>query len=356
MSRQGGTVESVQALRAVAAIVVALFHCQLAYARVGRVDMHSAETYIFGFGAVGVHVFFVISGFIMVATNPDPQRFSPTIFYWRRLARIYPIYWICCLLALSLHAGIGNAGLLSRQTGLALALYPADSASIIGSGWTLPFELYFYLCFGLALVVFRRRALPVLTAFFLFCSVVGTVHHWKSDWMHILSNPLLLEFLMGAGIAKLTERGNVSLQNALGVSLIAVMLFAGGLLFGYHRLPSLLVWGIPSGLLVLGLIWTEKVRGAGLITTTLGRLGDSSYVLYLLHPVIIVTAINASIVSRVLWLGPVSGSIMIVALSVALAHIMHRKIEAPMLRWLKSQWPRRRSMPTLTAETEPVLV
>lgn len=322
----------------------------------GRVSLHSVETYIFGFGAVGVHVFFVISGFIMVATNPDPQRFSPTIFYWRRLARIYPIYWICCLLALLLHAAVGHSALLSAQTGLALALYPADSASIIGSGWTLPYELYFYLCFGLALVAFRRHALPALAAFFLLSAALGVAHHWKSDWMHMLSNPLLLEFLMGAGIAKLTQKESLSLQAAVLVSLIAVVMFVAGLLFGYRRLPSILVWGVPSGLLVLGLIWIEKARGAGLITGTLGRLGDSSYVLYLLHPVVIVTAINASVVSRVLWLGPVSGSFAIVALSVTLAHIMHHKVEAPMLRWLKSQWPRRRSTPPLAAEAEPVPV
>lgn len=345
MSKKGGgTVHSVQVLRAGAAILVAFFHCQLAYVRAGRADPHSLETYLFGFGAVGVHVFFVISGFIMVATNPDPDRFKPSVFYWHRLARIFPIYWICCAIALPLHGAAWFHEHSMWRIASALLLNPSDAASIIGAGWTLPFELYFYFCFGAALLLFRRRAMWVLVIFFISSAIVGGVHHWKSDWMHLLTNPLLIEFLMGAGVAKLCQtEGSFTVGVASIVT--AAALFIAGFPLGYHRLPSLIVWGIPSALLIFGLVRIERIRGARPIIKLAGRLGDSSYVLYLLHGILLLTAIKASFLTHVLWLGPVTGSIVIVTTAVVISHIMHLAIEAPMLRWLRSLWPGRPSDP-----------
>ena len=69
--------------------------------------------------------------------------------------------------------------------------------------------------------------------------------------------------------------------------MLGLLGFAFGLWFGYDRVPAALIWGIPSGLLVLGLVLQER---AGAIPNWVRRsawLGDSSYTLYLLHAILL---------------------------------------------------------------------
>ncbi len=340
------TFESVQALRAIAAILVALFHFQLAYVRSGRIDAHGLETYIFGFGAVGVHIFFVISGFIMVVTNPDPARFNALAFFWRRLVRIFPIYWICCAAYLFVHAVYHDHSFSSVwQLLAALLLLPAHAPDIVGPAWTLPFELYFYLCFGVIMVLFRANSLKLLSIFFLISVAIGVAHHWVSPEARILTNGLLLEFLLGALIGRLAIKRRLPERLSVPLTALALAIFAGGYLYGYHRLPSLLGWGLPSMLLMLGLVSWESRRPAAPQLRQFVRLGDSSYVLYLIHPLVIILAIKAGILSRWLWLGPVTGSCVLTAACVVLAHLVHRKMESPLLDWLKSKAPTRAKPP-----------
>src|SRR5687767_843929 len=69
------TVHSIQLLRAIAAMLVVLFHGQQAFSKHIAQATSPIESYLFGFGAVGVHIFFVISGFIMVFTSRFPRGF-----------------------------------------------------------------------------------------------------------------------------------------------------------------------------------------------------------------------------------------------------------------------------------------
>jgi exopolysaccharide production protein ExoZ len=67
--RQNATIHSIQLLGSVAAMLVVLFHTPAVFAAQARPALFAMEGYLFGFGAVGVHIFFVISGFIMVWTS-----------------------------------------------------------------------------------------------------------------------------------------------------------------------------------------------------------------------------------------------------------------------------------------------
>jgi exopolysaccharide production protein ExoZ len=82
------TIRNVQALRAIAAILVVFVHLDKLLAGIG------AST----FGAGGVDIFFVISGFIMVYTTMGRQP-SPLSFMANRIARIVPIYWAITLVS-----------------------------------------------------------------------------------------------------------------------------------------------------------------------------------------------------------------------------------------------------------------
>src|SRR5690349_10997415 len=81
---------NVQALRALAAMLVVLGHLQPLFETV-----HPALAWV-GLGRCGVDLFFVISGFIMVHTTRAGDT-SPGAFAIRRLVRILPLYWAVTL-------------------------------------------------------------------------------------------------------------------------------------------------------------------------------------------------------------------------------------------------------------------
>ena len=85
--------QSVQYLRAIAALMVAYLHLPEQIAAYSPLLTGPSWIGVTNFG-FGVDIFFVISGFIMVATS---QRLGPITFLWRRLIRIVPLYWIATM-------------------------------------------------------------------------------------------------------------------------------------------------------------------------------------------------------------------------------------------------------------------
>jgi exopolysaccharide production protein ExoZ len=85
-----GVLKNVQALRAVAAVMVVFVHLdQLGVAAGGRSGLFEA-------GNAGVDLFFVISGLIMVLTTWG-RPIGPRRFFVNRLKRVVPLYWIVTL-------------------------------------------------------------------------------------------------------------------------------------------------------------------------------------------------------------------------------------------------------------------
>ncbi len=86
------TLVSIQALRAVAALMVLVFHLCQELTKLGA-DL-PATTFIIG--TAGVDLFFVISGFVMVYSSERlfGQPRASIQFLARRVVRIVPLYWI----------------------------------------------------------------------------------------------------------------------------------------------------------------------------------------------------------------------------------------------------------------------
>lgn len=336
--RQSGTIHSIQSLRAIAASLVALFHAQQAFSIQVSAPLFGQENYLFGFGAVGVHIFFVISGLIMVLTATRPgERFRALAFFKRRFLRIYPIYWLCALGYLAYHALIGPPYVLSAAQALrALALWPGDSPLIIGPAWTLSYEMFFYLCFGLAMLLPPGRGLIALTAAFLVAIGLGTLVQDKGPVLLLATNTLLLEFLAGAGIGWLAITDRLPTRLGPWITGLAVALFLLGIGVGYERLPTAIGWGVPSALLVLGIIAWERGKGASPAVRRLGRLGDSSYVLYLIH-ILVVTMAIALCHALGLRPAPALAAPVVLLAIILLAEAVHRGVEGPMMALLQSK-------------------
>ena len=139
---------SLQVLRFVAASMVVYVHAaQSALTVTGSPGPLPHN--IAGLGLSGVDLFFVLSGVVIAKTAPS---LTAKQFAWRRIRRIVPIYFLCCIPAVmvALPNGIGWRDLLAT-----FLLWPATdvmTAPLLSVAWTLSFEMLFYGCAALILV------------------------------------------------------------------------------------------------------------------------------------------------------------------------------------------------------------
>lgn len=252
------------------------------------------SAYISGLGSAGVHIFFVVSGFIMMWTNQDGGS-NWRSFLRRRFSRIYPSYWLIAALSIpaAMLLGMHLPGTIEKWVG-SFFLLPNGASSLIFVGWTLAYEVYFYLLFALALALGLPPFQRVLWLTVFFVASVGLGVFWSPPNLvfmgipDLITNVLLLEFVAGAWIGLAATRGfRVTNKWAAILILVALAGFALSLWLGYKRYPAVILWGIPSVLLVIGCFSLES-RGVGLrFFRWLSPLGDSSYALYLIHAVLI---------------------------------------------------------------------
>jgi exopolysaccharide production protein ExoZ len=341
MQRQ---VLSIQFLRFVAATLVVFNHAIAPLQKLFPNLETNDIKYLCDFGASGVHIFFVISGFVMVYTSFPSLRadFSSSIFVTRRFTRIYPIYWLCALLYISFRH-ISGAESVVDFVG-AFFLIPGYSSLIIGPAWTLAYEVYFYLCFAIFMTMGLARGLTAMAAFFVCSIALGSL--LNTQWLNgihpaffVLTNTLLLEFMFGALIAYGLLLGFKPSRSICVLLLVtAIAAFAAGLVVGYHRGPTVLMWGVPSALLIGSLAFLEQ-HETGFLVKKFAFLGDSSYSLYLLH-VLIVDLSIAILVHYYSVLGSslelIALLVLIVYIAVGLSYLFHESVEKTLLRFVRN--------------------
>lgn len=287
-----GEVKSIQFLRFVAAFIVVVYHAGIAGRDYGLFDSYYDRILkLTVSGEAGVHIFFVISGFIMVYATRGYEREWRSVgeFIYRRFARIYPIYWIYCGIYVFFHHFVWQQYDLDTLATLkVLLLWPGYSAGIIGPGWTLSYEVYFYLCFSACLLLPLIRSLIALTMFMVASIAIGILFELDGRALQVLTNALLLEFLMGAWIAVLVLLP-IKIPRVAGDAalIVAAVGFVAPILPGFPAIPTVLLWGVPSALLVLGLALRERQGRAPAWMMSLSSLGNGSYSLYLLHNLVL---------------------------------------------------------------------
>ena len=135
---------TIQAARAIAANLVVFSHLFFVEAKYTASSILPAFTL---YGIAGVDLFFVVSGFIMVAVAGRDR--GPIEFLWRRATRIYPTYWLVSLTvrATSLIAPTFVNSSITTPISLwrSFLLIPDRTFPLLAVGWTLVYEMYFYL-------------------------------------------------------------------------------------------------------------------------------------------------------------------------------------------------------------------
>ncbi|MDN0030649.1 acyltransferase family protein [Serratia marcescens] len=356
--------ESLQALRGVAALLVLLFH----YRFYLRGDDESGTTIwdaLFGWGIIGVDIFFIISGFIMVYTTQHYMQgcSSAKRFLLNRAIRIIPLYYFGLLVAFLFGGAMSTFHYPEKVQNLLSALtftvyktsvtpHYIDDGGMYNIRWTLNYEIYFYLAFALCLMMKHRILalicwgglmtciIPALAGFQPTLSVQG--YDFQTPTIAFITNPLLLEFLIGvfAGYIYLQlKRRVVSVKLPLISSVIAIGLLSYivfGVYFGSIRALNL-ESTIVLGLLVLFLTLGEQVLQA-YIPQVLKYVGNISFSLYLLH-----NPIGIAVMKQ---MGPVGQSafkgiptiLLATLLSILVAHLTHKYIEVVLTRTLKNKF------------------
>jgi exopolysaccharide production protein ExoZ len=195
------------------------------------------------------------------------------------------------------------------------------------------------------------RGILALTLFFLVAIVSGFFLDTSQPAIHVLTNTLLIEFLLGVWIGFAVVL-SVRISNRLSNVLLALALagFLAGIAFGYTRLPSAVTWGVPSALLLAGLVFRESNGCVPFVIKNCSFLGDSSYSLYLLHIVLIDAAMLLAIyldgsvrihVSLIGTSGMMIVCFLITAYCVAVAYISYELIERRVVGRLQDLYRRK---------------
>ncbi|QVX15197.1 acyltransferase [Pseudomonas congelans] len=285
---------SLQGLRGVAVLGVVLFHMMSVESKFSGGDILLPPW--LDFFQLGVDLFFVISGFVMVIVSrgrfqsaPEAQR-----FLFNRVSRIYPTYWLYFFITLAVYLvqpGMVNSGHGSSNLIMSFLLLPNDKVLLVMVAWSLLFELWFYVVFS-GFLLFRERNLPfLLGAWSLIIVVFNTLADWQdySPAVKIILHPYALEFVLGAALALFFYgRHSARVPTAAVWLLLGVALMAAVPLIGNYRLYEsqgllrMLMVGGTFGVLVVTLALLERRRQL-LVPAFLVAVGDMSYTIYLSH-------------------------------------------------------------------------
>jgi len=335
-SQSSPTIPAIQVLRALAATAVVAFHVQ--FDIVNKISTPGSLPAGFEVGAAGVDLFFVISGFVMVYSSESlfGQPGARRTFLLRRIARIVPLYWVMTTIMLIyvLARGFGpsDASPMLALTSYLFIPYWRPSGVIdplYGIGWTLNYEMFFYVVFALALSARREIAVAGIAAVFVALVLIVPTAGYVPRQVVYLADPLILEFVFGMGIAVI-HRAGVRLSPAVSILLIvlAIVEIAWSASAWHIDLPRCIKWGAPATLIVAALV---LIDGQVSVPRFFEELGDASYALYLTHPALISVA---RAFSNKGYLAPSAAPwlyfIGYTAICIAASLVVHRLLEKPM--------------------------
>jgi len=352
----------IQELRALAAALVVVDHT-LTFLTGPVIPIDTLMPTAWFIGEQGVAVFFVISGFIMAVTTrnvaPGPSRAAN--FLLHRIIRVAPPYWLLTLVAAALiWAGLWQKGSVLPPVDVLKSLafipygHPGNAMRpVLGQGWTLNYEILFYLIFSLGLLFARGPrswliCLPLAgAAAFGLADKVGWNGQDPVDTQHFYSSPLLLLFVVGIALGNSPRQWRLpavlarhTLTIALAGTLLATIIFKG--LIDSYTIPfpyRIWFWMFDAALVWLAASCPPDERpgkGAG------EYLGDASYSIYLVH-FFVLTALARVWNSLLHWHAWPLFLLVAPLFGIASGLAFHQLIERPMTQWLRQRLTREQS-------------
>jgi exopolysaccharide production protein ExoZ len=322
--------DTIQAARGIAAVAVVMAHAGTVLGAPG----------VFRAGHAGVDFFFVLSGFIITwVHHRDVGRPAALRRYlWRRLTRIYPMYWFALALLIPL-VSLGIVQATHPPLAATLLLLPQHQSPSLGVSWTLQHEMLFYLVFAIAIL--NRNAGVALFGAWLLLMLSGCIYStFAAPWApasllwDFLAAPYQIQFLLGMVAAAATLQDCVPIPRALlaigVIGLVTTAALEDLDLIAYLGLAGQASFGISSACAIAGMATAEQRRLLRVPAPAV-LIGAASYTIYLVHyPAIALVRSN--------WIiHALPGSIAMITLScvgIGAGIALHLAVETPILRWL----------------------
>ncbi len=347
-----GKIRNIQALRALAAILVVFYHLTSVDLKYGNGT--AVLPAWFGYGACGVDLFFVISGFVMVTVTAGKPRSLESVrrFLIQRATRIYPLYWFYSLIVLAIF--LTKPSMVSAWQGTevnvvrSFLLLPDSAMPLLNVGWSLIFEGYFYLVFSALLLLKSDRHQRVGLVIW---AVIVSLGLAATNWTNVESGPvvkvmthyLTYEFIAGCCIGELIQANRTryaGIAVGLGVGMFAVLclMHDPALQTQFESTwRRVVVFGIPAALVVYGVVSLEVSRGV-FISSWMEFIGDASYSIYLSH--VLVLSLLGRIWWATQWNGPVQSRLslaLMVVVVIACGLLSYVLVERPLLALTRRQ-------------------
>jgi peptidoglycan/LPS O-acetylase OafA/YrhL len=280
--------KSLQIVRALASTSVVYFH-------IGSVPCFGGIGNLPCFGGFGVDIFFVLSGFVMamiIATGQSASRFTIS-----RVSRIVPLYWVLTTFLLVLAAikpellNSTTANLSNYLRSLLFVPYFKENGMLMPMlfvGWSLNYEMVFYLCVALSIIISPQRSI-VVTAGLLVATYISFGCFADSLVLNkFFGNELMYEFILGMLAFKVYNKeyfANVPTGVALAAGVVGYLFMAVADSNAFH-FNRLLLYGVPSFVVISSAVSLENAINSAphfVVNLFIGA-GDASYATYLSHP------------------------------------------------------------------------
>ena len=338
-----GVVLPIQYLRGIAAMMVVFHHI--------KIQIPNFESYLPGsFGASGVDIFFVISGFIMYITTANSTMGSIE-FMMRRIIRVVPLYWLLTSLMCLIWIVVPSLfkTLIVTPTTFIQSLFfiphyslsfPTQIFPLLVPGWTLNFEMFYYAVFAMTLLLPKFFLAQVVSLLMLLLVLVGTAFGpFDTPVIATYTSPLLLEFVAGVLLGKLWLCHRRGFTTMMGVALFVLgwVILVGNSIFLIGKYCDI----VGAALIVGGalnsafLAWKNRV---------FKLLGDATYAIYLSH----IFALGGF---RVFWarffdtdgnsLNAISFAISAMLVCLVVGVLLYKYLESPLTRYLNGVYRRR---------------
>ncbi|MGO2511204.1 acyltransferase family protein [Marinomonas polaris] len=189
---------AVQELRGIACLIVVLIHAVGFLVSKGYYFDNNILYIVRLIGDLGVDLFFIISGYVMVLVSKEKKLFAP--FLIDRVIRVVPLYWFYTSILLISFMIISPDKVVVFDVIKSYLFIPnkIDDLSylpLLGPGWTLSFEMMFYIIVGFSIYFSSEQRLRVFFVFFVIVFCVSFSYFFIAS--NFIFNSIMFEFLFG---------------------------------------------------------------------------------------------------------------------------------------------------------------
>ncbi len=324
---------------------------------------------IFAHGEIGVHIFFTLSGFLImflaIREYKNKQSFSILGFFRRRILRIWPVYFLALVGGILIGGGWATASTCIHRFWYFLGntcmangvMTVSDTTALVGPLWSVSVEEQFYVTFPFlfALAVFLIRKwgkkagyfFGVLAAVALIVSLYQRyIHSENWDYVSYTTIAVLPSLFLGMALAVCVSvekwKGVWAAwvkRNARLLKLIAVLFFFLSLYTKFSEALGVSIYivllCVSTMSMILLSIYGEASEPETKVQKTSRYLGRISYGLYAYHMFALlgVKHLFASMgVGSDTLMALLVQAIVILGVTILIAHLSYRYIEKAFLR------------------------